>query len=126
MQTGIYVGNQTQLDILEEAINATKDTESDIFMFTDDILARGIPILDLACINMAHMTHYYEKILFLNHKDFNDKAKKLNGIIGVICEKENLIRLDSELIKTKNVSILVKDNNGLREVKNAELQSITR
>jgi hypothetical protein len=121
MQIGIYVGNQTNLDNLADVIGLMKNDNEDIFMFTDDILIRPIPIIELACINMSHVIHYYKKIIFLDHEDFNTKSKELNGIIGVVCNKVDLPKLDKDLVKTKKASVIIKDKKGLREAKNAEL-----
>ena len=121
MQIGIYVGNKTNLDNLADVIRLMKSDNEDIFMFTDDILVRPLPIGELACSNVCHIIHYYKKIVFLYHQDFNTKSKELNGIIGVVCNKEDLPKLDKNLVKAKKASVIIKDKKGLREAKNAEL-----
>lgn len=126
MQIGIYVDNQTSLENLEEAVNLMKTEQEDIFLFTDDQLFQAIPMSELACINFSHILHYYGKILFMNPKDFNKKSRNLHGIIAVISKKEDLLKLDAELIKTKKAQVIIKDKKGLREAKNAELQQLTR
>lgn len=123
MQLGIYVRKQPDLSLINKSLSFFK--EEDPFFATETEL-KGIemPINDLACINFYRLSHYREKILFLNEEDFNKRAGFTIAQKIVLVKKQNLVKLDKNLIKDTQILLLDKEN--IRKAKNAELQSVLR
>jgi len=124
MQLAIYVSDDTDLTLLDTISDLYQ--EHMLFLVLDSQCNnQKIPNTEYACINFYHLSYYQEKIIFLNHKDFNKRSSDLICEKTVVVEKENLIKLEKSLMN--NVNVLIKDNNKkIREAKNAEIQSVLR
>jgi len=124
MQLAIYVSDDTDLTLLDTISDLYQ--EHMLFLVLDSQCSnQKIPNTEYACINFYHLSYYQEKIIFLNHKDFNKRSSDLICEKTVVVEKENLIKLEKSLMN--NVNVLIKDNNKkIREAKNAEIQSVLR
>jgi len=124
MQLAIYVSDDTDLTLLDTISDLYQ--EHMLFLVLDSQCSnQKIPNTEYACINFYHLSYYQEKIIFLNHKDFNKRSSDLICEKTVVVEKENLIKLEKSLMN--NVNVLIKDNNKkIRKAKNAEIQSVLR
>jgi hypothetical protein len=123
MQLAIYVSDDTDVTLVDTIADLYRDYMP--FLAIDSQCKNHkIPKTKYACINFYHMSYYQEKIIFLNHKDFNKRSADLICEKTVVINKENLIQLDKSLMN--NVNVLIKDNNKIRKAKNAEIQSVLR
>jgi hypothetical protein len=124
MQLAIYVSDDTDLTLLD-TISDLYQEHMPFLVLDSQCSNQKIPNTKYACINFYHLSYYQEKIIFLNHKDFNKRSSDLICEKTVVVEKENLIKLEKSLMN--NVNVLIKDNNKkIRKAKNAEIQSVLR
>lgn len=126
MLLGIYLGKDTDKFLIEEALKFLNISKQDtFFLYSNMNVYRPY---DSASINIFHVLNDFEgEILFTSPHDYNEIGMFYNNDSYVCIPKEDLFRL-SQQHKTlyDRITFIVKDNKGLRKIKNAELQSILR
>jgi hypothetical protein len=126
MLLGIYLGKDTDKFLIEEALKVLNISKQDTFFLYSNInVYRPYPN---ASINIFHTLYDFAgKILFTSPHDYNEIGMLYNNDSYVCIPKEDLCRLSPQ-DKTlyDRITFIVKDNKGLRKIKNAELQSILR
>lgn len=123
MQLAIYVSNNTDLTLIDTVLDFYHD-DMPFLVLDSQCPNQKIPNAEYACVNFYHMSYYKEKIIFLDHNDFNRRSSGLICKKTVVVEKENLIKLEKSLMD--NVDVLIKNNKKIRKAKNAEIQSVLR
>lgn len=129
MLTSIYVNSQTSeqtLKTLESVLGFLGLDDENYFMVFDEISMPKLPS-SLALIHFNNILKRHDtRILFLNIEDFNKKAKYTQATKILYVRKEEIINIDTTLIKDDTQIIVADKQKQLRYIKNAELQSILR
>lgn len=124
MQLAIYISDNTDITLID---NIVKLYEDDMPFLTLDSQCQNhkLSITEFCCINFAHLSYYKDKIVFLNHENFNKRAGDLICKKIVVTSKENLIKLDKTLMN--DVDVFICDSSKkIRKAKNAEIKSVLR
>lgn len=120
MKTAIYICDTTNINQINKAIELYNDT--DIFMALEgQCRDKSLPIGNFAAINFYHLYYAQDlQLMFLDYKDYNNKADSIKCPKILVVEKSDLMKVN----KLKDTSVIISEKNKLRKAKNAELQPL--
>ena len=126
MSLAIYVDQPNHMDYIPKILDFLSLKIEDSFFVYSDIDAPDSPY-SVASLNVYNILNdFNDKILFLNVKDYNRLSKIYKGECYIFTTKEDLLNIEKKNFIPTKTTFIIKHNNELRNIKNAELQSIFR